>query len=265
MKPVSVIILLFLAMLFTLMSACFPKSSENIQTTQGSNTPTLSVTTPTSSIKTEIPLPTKSETPQVSVPAELMIPIENLIAKESEFVPINQTWSEETKILKLILGNLQKPPKYAVIKPLTFSWANYRDIEKMKSGYIKGLKTQGYDFSNLVNQLIENNLEPHLLTINSSLENGYFIDYTNHFDQFFANIKDMEANWIRWHYCYPNAVSHTIVSTPVYDAEQGYVMVCIGSNYYGSTYGNIVVYKYESNLWPYNQLKKIAIAAVWVS
>jgi hypothetical protein len=275
MKRVSVIILLSLAMLFTLMSACFPKASENIQTPQVSITPNLPVTTPPSSIRTYTPLPTRGDPAQVSVPAELIIPIENLIAKESAFIPENQTWSEETKILKLILANLEIPPKYAVIEPQTINplhWHSTKnqDIEKARMSYINFFKSHGYDFTNLVNQLMDKNRESHPLTINSSLENGYFIDYTNHFDKFlYMKSEDLKyggENFDMWHKAYPDAHRIVRVSLPAYDAEKGYVMVYIYSidNWLFPS-GIIYVYKYESDQWPYNKLKYIIELSTFIS
>jgi hypothetical protein len=155
MKRVLDIILLFLVMLTTLMSACFPKSLQNEQPPQAS--PTFK---------------------------EPVIPIENLIEQESSFVPEISSTLQEDKTLTLVLeyyGDRVYPGKYLIVKPYTSPTFEFRDHE---NEMLRAFNSSDYNFASLIKQILENNQEPHLLTVKSSVEHRYYIDYPGHFAQF---------------------------------------------------------------------------------
>jgi hypothetical protein len=144
--------------------------------------------------------------------------------------------TEEDKILVLIISDkLYKPEddcSYNVVYPET--WCPYLISDISLKEYFK---ERGYDFDKLVDLLFELNQEPVRLTLKSSPEEGYYIDYDSKFKRYW---------WFRLHLLRPHAAAKVNVSMPAYDAETGYVLAYL-SNYSAGDAGIVALmaYKYE--------------------
>lgn len=150
--------------------------------------------------------------------------------------PQERPLTEEDKIMTLIISDKPYSPKYDcsynVVYPET--WFPYLISDTNLKEYFN---ERGYDLDNLVDRLFEINQEPVWLTLKSSPEKGYYINYDGKFDGY---------GWFRLHLLRPHAAAKVHVSMPAYDAETGYVLVC-ESNYSAGDAGMIALlfYKYE--------------------
>jgi hypothetical protein len=166
--------------------------------------------------------------------------------------PQERPLTEEDKIMALILSyNSDKPEddcSYTIVSPETWSPYSTRDTIHLKEYF----KERGYDFDNLVDRFFELNQEPVRLTLKSSPEEGYYIDYDGKFDGY---------GWFRLYLLRPHATGHTHISMPAYDAETGYVLVFLSyQNGLTDGAGFTIVFKYEGG-----QLTEIGSILLWLS
>lgn len=238
---IKLLSLLLIIAFLTFITACSSKTSSTLTMTT-----TLTVTT-TLTINTTPPLttPTLVITP---------IPIERLF-DEQKFFPTYDT--EENKILSLILDNPDAYPGYAVINRYT---GFDDDIINDKDYILNYFKTQGYDFSDLLNQLIERNQNHPMLTIRSSREQGYYIDYRDVFSVFF-NYVPFSDSWDKMYEFYPDAHGIYTVSIPAYDPVTGYVLVYMAGGIHSlASSGWLTAFQYKDG-----KLTKITSHVLWIS
>jgi hypothetical protein len=157
--------------------------------------------------------------------------------------------TEENKILALILSEeIEDDCSYTIVCPETQPPYKIINISHLK----EHLNESDYDLDNLADQLFELNQEPVRLTLKSSPEEGYYIDYDGRFDGY---------GWFRLHLLRPHATGYTYVSMPAYDAETGYVLVYLAyQNGPMAGAGFIVAYKYEGG-----KLTNLGAVLLWLS
>lgn len=152
----------------------------------------------------------------------------------------------ENKIISLVvadrLNNGNTGNSYSIVKAdteMTIDVALYANEIKER------LDKQGYDFTNLIDSLIEVNQTSTRLEINSSIEDGYYIDYDGKlFNYLYKGGSDC---WlIRWQWFRPQINGVTLVSRPTYDPETGYVLITLFhmGSHPSQNFGNIYAYKY---------------------
>jgi len=205
--------------------------------------------------------------------------------------PVNKHYidSEQNRLMALVLKDMSKAGQgYNFVNPMTSS-----ELESYNSEIAANLKHDinrdnqafhwaNYDFSKLIDQLIEANSQSVPLTIKSSLKDGYYIDYYDINYKWAANLfefnekdpfLDKQAskwdiyhqvnNWLADYYrerhpdpgiisIWPRYVFNTFhpnvsqtnvkISRPAYDPETGYMLIV----YEGGSIGLIVIYKYEN-------------------
>jgi hypothetical protein len=147
----------------------------------------------------------------------------------------------ENTILSLVLADIAdrfEDGKYIVVDANT----TYRDIEATRvNEYLK--EQQHSDFTNLISLLSENNREQHRLAIDSSIENGYYIDHNEIFFRHFTN----SSGYLRTNIFHPQVSSFVKISLLAFEDVPGYVLVYIESTSnilfrYG---GGSVIHLYE--------------------
>jgi hypothetical protein len=109
------------------------------------------------------------------------------------------------------------------------------------------LDIPNYDFTPLVKRFLDLNQTGESvgkLNLDSSIENGYYIDYEDNFSRY-----GVEHGGYGFEVCrlfHPQATSYTTVSVPAYDPVTGYVIMYIGGTnirYFGNG-GDISIYQY---------------------
>jgi len=163
----------------------------------------------------------------------------------------------EHSILKLVLSDISDNSKgnhYIVVTPeTTLPSFEYTSIKENLAKY-------NYEFTYLIKLLSEKNQLKERLSINSSIDNGYYIDY----DEFFSRYFDNNGNgYLRTNIFRPQVSEFVEVSLPVYDSTTGYVLVYVGktnnsTNQFGGS-GSIYVYKYLDG-----KLDYIDISPIWI-
>ena len=154
-----------------------------------------------------------------------------------------QSLSEEERILTILLSNqTYKDDKYVVVYPEAhfeyFREYGVEDIEYFKEYYSKIHS----DCAALVDRLIEVNKEPTRLTLESSPDDGYLIDYDGEYDNF-----DWLRDWEGWRSSHPNFAGFVDVSFPAYHSHTGFVLIYVGFTAAPLLgFGDLNLYRYEN-------------------
>jgi hypothetical protein len=109
-------------------------------------------------------------------------------------------------------------------------------------GYARGDFLVNYvdDYlANLVDRFLLVNQQSMNMTLKSSPEDGYYIDYDNKVFQRYYSIVDR----IRWGLLYSSIGPNISISHPLYDEQTGLVLVYVDYGYLGY----IVLLNYENN------------------
>ena len=158
---------------------------------------------------------------------------------------------DTNQLLDMILKQLSPGMgQYNVVAPTTnvpmlyfTELLNIEEEHKFSEYIIQRLNKGDYDFSELVNQLLELNREPISLTLTSSQENGYLIDYDDEFNRYPK--QDPMVFWEQWHEDNPQAFGYAHISIPVTDARTGYVLVYVDVSWGAlAASGDIITYRY---------------------
>lgn len=104
----------------------------------------------------------------------------------------------------------------------------------------------GYDFTYLITRLVETNRESTRLNIDSSVYDGYYVDYDGVFSRYVTN--DEYSGWLRLQKFRPQVRGFSSISLPAYDSESGYVLIYTGNRMNSITRysfgGDISIYRY---------------------
>ncbi|RPI77454.1 MAG: hypothetical protein EHM45_09035 [Desulfobacteraceae bacterium] len=122
----------------------------------------------------------------------------------------------------------------------------------------KGIKIENYDIGPLFDQLIKKNQKPVRLTLKSSPEKGYLVDYDGKFDNYFNS---GNGGWEKWHKENPLTQGWTRVSLPAYDEKTGIILLYLGTQYdWLAGSGDLIVYKYKDG-----KLQELGRVMLWIS
>jgi hypothetical protein len=159
----------------------------------------------------------------------------------------------EDKIISLVLsdklnGN-NRGSYYSIVNPNTEMTL---DVASHVTEITERLDKQGYDFTNLLGCLVELNQTPVLLDIDSSIEDGYYIDYDGKFFRYLEG-GGIHSWLLRWQWFRPQVRGITMVSRPAYDSETGYVLITLlhAGSHPSDFFGNIYAYKYVDDKLEY--------------
>jgi hypothetical protein len=158
---------------------------------------------------------------------------------------------KDNTLIRLILTRDYRDGGYTIVRPETyppyFDLINHVDPEQLKDYLKKDLRQSGYDVESLVDTLFERNDKSYRLTLASSPEDGYLIDYEDRFMYYFdINNPEHERGWERLREDYPTVHGITMIGMPAYEPETGLVLAYVGWQFAsaGGEY-HIILYKYE--------------------
>jgi len=116
----------------------------------------------------------------------------------------------------------------------------------------------GYDFDTHIETLFSRNAHSTHMTIPSSPEDGYLIDYDGKFSSYLQNSKD---GWRKLREENPKAGLMFEISVPAYDQDSGIILVYVGwQNEKNFGQGNVIAFKYQDGI-----LKEIHRVLVWIA
>lgn len=162
----------------------------------------------------------------------------------------------------LALMGLFKCDGFTVVRPTT-SLPHRKPVdpetEKERKKYIlESLRIDGYDIGPLLDRLSARNKEPANLTLPSSPQKGYLIDYEDNYLKYFS--KD-GGGWEKWYQENPEAHGHTTISLPAYDPRNKILLIYIGTQFhYLVGEGYLIACRYG-----WGRLEELARALLWVS
>lgn len=170
--------------------------------------------------------------------------------------------TDDNSILALVLTRSYDDEGFTVVAPETaFSHNNLNDPKEAgltKDYLLKNIKIEGCDISLLIDRLIERNKKPVRLTLKSSPEKGYVVDYEGKYKKYFE--KD-GGGWEKWYKENPKAHGSTHVSLPVYDSKSNIVLVYVGTQvHWLAGCGFVIAYRYEDG-----KLVELCRVKMWVS
>jgi len=157
----------------------------------------------------------------------LLLPQQDTIYQENP--PI-----EENTIISMILTEQFNNGGYTIVSPYTVMPERPDNTNP--------------DYTNLIEHLFKINQTSEKLNLNSSPQNGYYIDYDEIFSRYqrIAGLSDVPLRWILFH---PQAESSTKISKPAYDPETGYFLIYIqhvsSSIIRPGGSGGIYIYRYK--------------------
>jgi hypothetical protein len=147
---------------------------------------------------------------------------------------VSQTPDDNT-LLALILHEEFGDGRYTIVEPFAAVDSSLADEE------FSPVQVEGYKIWPLVQRLLEKNTHPARLTLVSSRDDGYVVDYDGDHDRYF---RDGGGGWEKWHEDNPAANGRTVVSLPLYDQETGYVLICMSTrSHWVAGSGYLRVYK----------------------
>lgn len=160
---------------------------------------------------------------------------------------------DDNTLLALILKQSVPDGKYTVVDPE----ARLSDNPD-KAALLEQFKTDHAIVGPLIDQLIERNTEPALLTLESSPENGYVVDYDGAYAKYF---EEDGGAWDQLYEEHPDAAGTTTVSLPAYDEASGYVLIYQGTQmHWLAGQGNLVLYKYADG-----KMTEVESIMLWIS
>ena len=176
----------------------------------------------------------------------------------AEDVKINK----DNEILSLALMRSYKDGGYTIVAPETrlshLDLKDPKEIQQTKNYILDNIEVEGYDLNKLLDRFLERNALSVLLSIKSSPENGYLVDYDRMYEKYFEK---NGGGWEQWYKEHPQAHGWTTVSLPAYDPESKIVLLYIGTQSHwlmGSGY--IFVFKYDQGT-----LKELRRLMLWIS
>ena len=177
--------------------------------------------------------------------------------RPSDNTVLTQVLRAQTQVRQLL-----DPGSFTVVAPdtapslgLGHGLGNYEDVT---GASLQHEFDMVHDILALHGTLIKRNAKPIRLSLESSPDDGYLIDYDGKFEKYF---EEDGGGWKRWHKENPKAHSWTRVSLPVYRQNAGLVLIYIGgsSDGFGGS-GGLFLYTYEDG-----RLEHKAYLNLWVS
>ena len=171
---------------------------------------------------------------------------------------------EHESLLRFILSSQYDDGGYKIVNP--YMGLSYGGFSAAITSYggaygrlVDALEAEGCDVLKMTTALNERNNQPEPLTIPSSPQDGYIIDYDNGMATYFDN-RDIDGWEVFWEKN-PESGGYTTISAPVYDPETGIILV-----YYDTVggwlagIGHLVAFRYRDGVF-----EGIAEVQLWVS
>ncbi|MDD5271602.1 MAG: hypothetical protein PHU14_02670 [Methylovulum sp.] len=167
--------------------------------------------------------------------------------------------SQDTIILAQVLKQAFDDGGYTVVSPKTSPvYGNHEQTRRIKQFIQEGLQAKGADIAKLLDKLFERNKKAVRLTLRSSIKDGYIIDYTGKYGNYF---KKNHGGWDRWYKEHPKAYSSTRVSLPAVDGQNGFILVYkTFERHWLAGQGWIILYRYKNG-----KLQELSRVTMWVS
>jgi len=170
----------------------------------------------------------------------------------------NETTEEDIKVLALVLKRSYPDGGYTVVSPATgFIFTDSQGIKHRKKFIMEHLKPPNdIAISRLIDQLSERNEKSVRLSLRSSPENGYLIDYEGKYSKYF---KENGGGWKKWYEENPEAHGMTVVSLPAYNKKLQLVLVFLGNlsdELAGK--GCVILYRFKNGA-----LTELATVVLW--
>jgi hypothetical protein len=168
-----------------------------------------------------------------------------------------ETYNEiYNKILAAVLKWTDNDGRYTIVDS-EISLGYSINKKYLKEDITSEYNTDSYDFTGLVELFYLNRIYKRL-TLQSSIEDGYYVDYDGKFAKYF---QADGGGWEKLRREHPMASCMTTVSIPAYDPETGYVLVYMGVQCdWLMGQGGIVIFKYTRG-----NLEQIGYLELWVS
>jgi hypothetical protein len=169
---------------------------------------------------------------------------------------------DDELLLSLVLRQSYEDGGYTVVAPQAKISRLHTDdpeeVEHAKRHIQDKIKIEGYDIGKLVDLLFERNKISVRLSLKSSPEDGYVIDYDGKYAKYF---QEGGGGWEKWYKENPKAHGWTSVSLPAYDANSNVFLVYVGTQlHWLSGAGWIIAFKYEDG-----KLKELGHVMLWIS
>ena len=176
----------------------------------------------------------------------------------AEDVKINK----DNEILALALMRSYQDGGYTIVAPETrlshLDLKDTKEIQQTRNYILDNIEVEGYDLNKLLDHFFERNALSVRLSIKSSPENGYLVDYDRMYEKYFEK---NGGGWEQWYKEHPKAHGWTTVSLPAYDPESKIVLLYMGTQSHwlmGS--GFLIVFKYDQGT-----LKELKRLMLWIS
>lgn len=166
---------------------------------------------------------------------------------------------QEMAILGLVLKTHYVDGGYTVVSPeADLDVRAHAEVDKTKKRIIESLEKAGFEVATLVEKLFERNKNRIRLSLKSSPQSGYVVDYDGKYEKYF---RPDGGGWEKFYKENPVARGRTKVSLPVHDEKAGVVLVYKGTQTHGRAgSGSVILYKYEQG-----GLKELAKVMIWIS
>jgi hypothetical protein len=170
--------------------------------------------------------------------------------------------NEDNQILSLALMRLYKDGGYTIVAPETrlshLDPKDTKEIQQTKKYILDNIEVEGYDLNKLLDHFFERNALSVRLSIKSSPENGYLVDYNRIYEKYF---EENGGGWEQWYKEHPNAHGWTTVSLPAYDPESKITLLYMGTqSHWLMGAGYIFLFKYDKGIL--TELKRLML---WIS
>ncbi|HEY1372963.1 MAG TPA: hypothetical protein VGH50_10880 [Candidatus Binatia bacterium] len=169
----------------------------------------------------------------------------------------DQQADQDNSILSLVLRHSYNDGGFTVVKAET-KLSDYLSREKTKKYLLQKIRIEGYNIEPLVDLLFQRNERSARLSLKSSPEEGFIVDYEGKYNKYFAQGR---GGWDKWYEENPKAHGSTEVSLPAYDPSTRIVLVYIGTqSHWVAGAGYVKAFRYEKD-----RLEPLGMAMLWVS
>lgn len=159
---------------------------------------------------------------------------------------------DDNTLLALVLREEFSDGEYTIVSP-------YASIDgSLADEYFMPVQVEGYEIWPLIERLVEKNKHPTRLTLESSCDDGYVVDYEDEHERYFS---ENGGGWEKWREDNPSARGLTTVSLPLYDDKTGYLLVYIATtSHYLAGRGDLNIFRLVDG-----RPKMVGRIMLWVS
>jgi len=174
------------------------------------------------------------------------IVLAGILALSCNSGPSPEEAANDNRLLALALAQPSDQDRYHVVIPDTSllleddSGAALDRLHDQIQGYVQG---GGADVKSLLKRLLKRNKYSSRLTLMSSKDNGYVVDYNADFFPFFQG---NEGDWKRMYALYPKVVGVKQVSLPAYEKGHDIVLIYVCRRTMPAS-GSGYIYVYRDN------------------